>query len=334
MSTTTVTRKIGDAVVPAIGYGAMGISAFYAKPQADEERFKILDAVYDRGVRHWDTANAYNDSEDLIGRWFERTGKRVEIFLATKFGFTANGVNGTPEHVREAIAQSLKNLRTDYVDLYYAHRSDTKVPIEHTVSAMAELVKEGKVKYLGLSECSTSTLERAHKVHPIAAIQVEYSPFTLDIEDPKIALLAKARDLGVKIIAYAPLGRGLLTGQYKSPDDFEEGDFRRMIPRYSKENFPKILKLSKGLADIGKARGATPGQVSIAWLLAQGDDIIPIPGTTKIKYLEENIAAADVKLTAQDLQDIRQAAKDADAAEGDRYPPGYTEQLFAETPQL
>ncbi|KZP12781.1 Aldo/keto reductase [Athelia psychrophila] len=334
MSTTTVTRKIGEAVVPAIGYGAMGISAFYAKPLSDEERFKLLDAVYDRGVHHWDTANLYNDSEDLIGRWFERTGKRDEIFLATKFGMTANGVKGSPEYVRECIAQSLKNLRTEYVDLYYAHRSDPKVPIEHTVGAMAELVKEGKVKYLGLSECSAATLERAHKVHPIAAIQVEYSPFTLDIEDPKIALLAKARELGVKIVAYAPLGRGLLTGQYKSPDDFEEGDFRRMISRYSKENFPNILKLAKGLADVGKAHSATAGQVSLAWLLAQGDDVIPIPGTTKIKYLEENIAAANVKLTAQDLKDIRQAAKDADAAVGDRYPPGYVEQLFVDTPQL
>ncbi|KZP17533.1 Aldo/keto reductase [Athelia psychrophila] len=334
MSIATVTRKIGDTVVPAIGFGAMGLSAYYGKPQPDEERFKVLDAVYARGVRHWDTANAYMDSEDLIGRWFKRTGKRDEIFLATKFGMTDNGVNGSPEHVRECIEQSLKTLGVDHVDLYYAHRSDPKVPIEHTVGAMAELVKEGKVKYLGLSECTASTLERAHKVHPITAIQVEYSPFALDIEDPKIAVLAKARELGVKIVAYSPLGRGLLTGQFKSPDDFEEGDGRRWFPRFSRENFPKVLKLSKGLADVGKAHGATAGQVSLAWLLAQGDDIIPIPGTTKIKYLEENVSAANVKLTPQDLEDIRQAAKDADASEGDRYPPGYEEQLFVETPQL
>ncbi|KAF7974969.1 hypothetical protein HWV62_10705 [Athelia sp. TMB] len=336
---TAVTRKIGDNVFPAIGYGAMGIAAFYGKAQPDEERFKILDAVYDRGVRHWDTANVYMDSEELIGKWFKRTGKRDEIFLATKFGLgadsaTGNGIDGSPANVHVSIERSLKRLGTDHVDLFYLHRADPRTPIEHTVGAMAELVKAGKVKYLGLSEISAATLRRAHAVHPIAAIEVEYSPFTLDIEDPKIALLQTARELGVQVVAYAPLGRGLLTGQYKSPDDFEERDFRRKVPRYSKENFPKILRLADGLKKIGEKHGATAGQVSLAWLLAQGEDIIPIPGTTKVKYLEENIAAANVKLTQEDLQEVRKAAEDADATEGTRYPEGSATLLFADTPAL
>jgi aryl-alcohol dehydrogenase-like predicted oxidoreductase len=214
------------------------------------------------------------------------------------------------------------------------HRPDPKTPIEVTVGAMAELVKDGKVKYLGLSEISANTLRRAVKVHPIAAIQVEYSPFTLDIEDPKINLLNTARELGVAIVAYSPLGRGLLTGRYKSPEDFEEGDFRRMIPRYSKENFPNILKLSDGLAQVGAAHGASAGQVALAWLLAQGDDVIPIPGTTKVKNWEENIKALDVKLTPEDVQKVREVAQKADATQGERYPPGMWEQVYAETPEL
>ncbi|KAF7974978.1 hypothetical protein HWV62_10723 [Athelia sp. TMB] len=354
---TAVTRKIGDSVFPAIGYGAMGIAAFYGKAQPDEERFKILDAVYEHGVRHWDTANVYLDSEELIGKWcvgshplqasypwlsrfrFKRTGKRDEIFLATKFGLgadsaTGSGIDGSPANVHTSIERSLKRLGTDHVDLYYLHRADPRTPIEHTVGAMAELVKAGKVKYLGLSEISAATLRRAHAVHPIAAIEVEYSPFTLDIEDPKIALLQTARELGVQVVAYAPLGRGLLTGKYQSPDDFEEDDFRRKVPRYSKENFPKILRLADGLKKIGEKHGATAGQVSLAWLLAQGEDIIPIPGTTKVKYLEENIAAANVKLTPEDIQGVRKAAEDADATGGTRYPEGSATLLFADTPAL
>jgi len=190
------------------------------------------------------------------------------------------------------------------------------------------------VKYLGLSECSAATLRRAHAVHPIAALQVEYSPFTLDIEDDKIALLKTAIELGIAIVAYAPLGRGLLTGQYKSPDDFEEKDFRRGVARYSKENFPNILRLADGLKRIGEKHNATGGQVSIAWLLAQGNDIVPIPGTKKIKYLEENLAAAKVQLSAADLKEVRSEAERADTSQGDRYPPMLAGLLFLDTPEF
>ncbi|KAJ6459849.1 NADP-dependent oxidoreductase domain-containing protein [Mycena sanguinolenta] len=351
---STPTRKIGNSTFPAIGFGAMGIAAFYGAVESDEERFKVLDAAYAAGCTFWDTAEVYNDSEELIGKWLKRTGKRADIFLCSKFGITpARTSDGSPENVRRATESSLKKLGVDYIDLYYLHRADSNIPIEvcqspmfifnpdfriiqqHTVAAMAEFVKAGKVKHLGLSEVSADTLRRAHAVHPIAAVQVEYSPFTLDIEDRKIGLLATARELGVKTVAYAPLGRGLLTGQYKSPDDFDEGDFRRRVPRYSAENFPNILKVADGLKSIGaKHGGATAGQVAIAWVLAQGEDIIPIPGTKKIKYLEENIAAGKLKLSVQDVQAVRDVAAQANAAQGDRYPGGMMSSLFADTPPL
>ncbi|KAJ6452493.1 NADP-dependent oxidoreductase domain-containing protein [Mycena sanguinolenta] len=333
---STLTRKIGNSTFSGIGFGAMGIASFYGAVESDEERFKVLDAAYAAGCTFWDTADVYADSEELIGKWFKRTGKRAEIFLCSKFGFTPSAsIDGSPEYVKKATESSLKKLGVDYIDLYYLHRADLNVPIEHTVAAMAEFVKAGKVKNLGLSEVSADTLHRAHAVHPIAAVQVEYSPFTLDIEDPKIGLLAAARELSVKIVAYSPLGRGLLTGQFKSPDDFEDGDFRKAIPRYSAENFPNILKLADGLKSIGtKYGGATAGQVALAWVLSQGDDIIPIPGTKKIKYLEENIAAGKLKLSAEDIQAVRNVAAQADATQGDRYPGGMVSLLFADTPSL
>ncbi|KAJ7498256.1 NADP-dependent oxidoreductase domain-containing protein [Mycena galericulata] len=330
------TRSIGNSTFSAIGFGAMGIAAFYGAVESDEERFKVLDAAYAAGCTFWDTADMYGDSEELIGKWFKRTGKRADIFLCTKFGFQGLGViNGTPARVKEAAESSLARLGVETIDLYYLHRADRNVPIEHTVAAMAELVKEGKVKHLGLSECSASTLRRAHAVHPIAAYQVEYSPFTLDIEDPKINVLNTARELGVKIVAYSPLGRGLLTGQYKSPDDFDDADFRKMVPRYSTANFPNILNLADGLKAIGqKYGGATGGQIALAWLLAQGDDIIPIPGTKKIKYLEENLAAGKLVLEAADVQAVRDVAAKADAVQGERYPAGMVELGFGDTPAL
>jgi len=199
---------------------------------------------------------------------------------------------------------------------------------------MAELVKAGKVKYLGICECSATTLRRAHAVHPIAALQVEYSAFTLDIEDEKLALLKTARELGVTIVAYSPLGRGLITGQYKSVDDFDDDDFRKAIPRYNKENFPKILQLADGLKKVGEKYKASAGQVALAWLLAQGDDIIPIPGTTKIHRLEENLGAVKVPLSPADLKEVRAEAERADDQQGDRYPAGMAEMLFADTPAL
>ncbi|KAI0042050.1 Aldo/keto reductase [Auriscalpium vulgare] len=338
MSGKLPTRKIGNTEVSAVGYGAMGIAGFYGEVPPDEERFKILDAVYESGCTNWDTADVYMDSEDLIGKWLKRTGKRSEIFLATKFG---NGspsgkvIDGDPAYVKQAFEKSLKRLGVDYIDLYYAHRPDPTVPIEQTVGAMAELVKEGRVKYIGLCEASASTLRRAHAVHPISALQVEYSPFTLDIEAKENGVLQVARELGITVIAYSPLGRGLITGKFKGPEDFAEDDFRRFIPRYSKENFPQILQIAAALKQIGACHGASAGQVALAWLLAQGPgDVIPIPGTRNVKYLKENLGALDLKLTTEEVEEVRKIAEKADGTLGDRYPPGMKETLFVETPAL
>ncbi|KIM54237.1 hypothetical protein SCLCIDRAFT_1154802 [Scleroderma citrinum Foug A] len=331
------TRKIGDVDVSAIGFGAMGISAFYGSVEPDEERFKVLDTALQYGCNFWDTANIYADSEELIGKWFKRTGKRDKVFLATKFGADRSKpkhVDATPENARACLKRSLERLGVETIDLYYLHRPDPAVPIEETVGAMAEFVKAGKVKYLGLSECSAATLRRAHAVHPIAAVQVEYAPFTLDIEDPKINILETARELGVKIVAYSPLGRGLLTGKYKSPDDFAEDDFRRVIPRFSKENFPNVLKLVEKLKEIGLRHNATAGQATLAWLLAQGEDIIPIPGTKKIEYLRENLDAVKVHLTTQEVEEIREFVGRADLAFGDRYPEELMKTVYGDTPEL
>ncbi|KAJ3504299.1 hypothetical protein NLJ89_g8006 [Agrocybe chaxingu] len=328
------TRKLADRNVSAVGFGLMNLSGAYGPGGDDEERFKILDAALEAGCTFWDSADIYGDNEDLIGKWFKHTGKRDQIFLATKFGFTPTGVNGTPEYVRTACEKSLKRLGIETIDLYYAHRADPQTPIEKTVGAMAELVKEGKVRYLGLSEVSAATLRRAHAIHPIAALQVEYSPFCLDIEDEKIALLETCRELGVAIIAYSPLGRGMLTGTYKSNADIPADDWRKRIARFNDDNFPNILKLVDGIQNLGKKYNATAGQITLAWLLAQGPDIIPIPGTRKIKYLKENLDAVKIDLTPEDVADVRKIAHEADAAQGFRYPPEYMDLLFADTPEI
>ncbi|PBK63658.1 Aldo/keto reductase [Armillaria solidipes] len=326
-------RKIGGALINPIGFGAMGLSDFYGAVDSDEERFKILDAAYEKGCTHWDSADIYGDSELLIGKWFKRTGKRNEIFLASKFGYTPNGGRGDPEYVKQQCAKSLERFGVDCIDLYYQHRPDRNVPIEHTVAAMAQLVKEGKVKYLGLSECTAKDLRRAHAVHPISAIQVEFSPLVLYIEDSKLAILQTARELGVTVVAYSPLARGLITGQYTSPDDFEEGDFRKTVPKYSKENFPKILDLVDHLKAIASKHNATPGQVTLAWILAQGDDFVVIPGTKKIKYLDENLGAAKVKLSQEEVAAIRKLAEESDVS-GTRYPATGMALVLQGTPEL
>jgi len=231
------------------------------------------------------------------------------------------------------VATSLSRLGVDYIDLYYQHRVDPKTPIEVTVGAMAELVKEGKVKYLGLSECSAKALRRAHAVHPISALQVEYSPFVLDIEDPKVALLETAKELGVTIVAYSPLGRGLLTGRYKSPDDFEAGDFRRTVPKYSAENFPKILDVVSRLKTIGEKHKATSGQVTLAWILAQGPEFVVIPGTKKIKYLEENLGASAINLSTEEIAAVRQIAEESEIP-GSRYDNARMAGLLLDSPEL
>ncbi|TRM60590.1 NADP-dependent oxidoreductase domain-containing protein [Schizophyllum amplum] len=266
---TLPARIIGDSPVSAIGFGAMGFSAFYvSQDKTDEGRLK-------------DTYDIYGDNEDLLGKWFERPGKRSDICLATKFGFAhgdpSRQVNCDPSYVRTTFETSCKRLKTDYIDLWYVHRADPTVPIELTIKAMSKLVKEGRVKYIGLSEVSARTLRRAHAVHPIA-LQSEYSPITLDIEaeDEVHGLMEACRELGVKVIAYSPLGRGFLTGQIKSRSDLDPDDHRLTVPRFSEENFPRVLKVAEELKKIGEKHGAIAGQVALAWVLAQGEDVIPI----------------------------------------------------------
>lgn len=271
-------RKIGDDLVSAIGLGCMGMSvAFNSVPQSEEESFKVFTAAADMGITFWDTSDHYGPftNEELIGKWFKETGRRDEIFLATKFAVrVVDGkpeICGKPEFVKEACNASLKRLNTDRIDLFYQCRVDPKVPIEHTVQAMAELKKEGKIRYIGLSECSAQSLRRAHKVHPIAAAQMEYSLFALDIESPETNFLATARELGVKIIPYSPLGRGFLTGTLKKRDDFDPKDLRRLHPRFSEENFDGNVKLVRELEIFAEEKGCKVGQLALAWVLAQGD---------------------------------------------------------------
>ncbi|TVY85091.1 Aldo-keto reductase yakc [NADP(+)] [Lachnellula suecica] len=341
------TRKLGKngPEVVAMGFGLMGLSAFYGAPESDEERFKVLDRAYELGQNNWDSADMYQDSEDLLGKWFKKTGKRNEIFLATKFGNKVvdgeRSADSSPEYVKEACAKSLERLGVSQIDLYYCHRVDRKTPIEKTVEAMVELKKyslclyltEGKIKYLGISEITADTLRRACKVHHIDVVQIEYSPFAIDIESPTINLLKTCRELGVATVAYSPLGRGFVTGVYRSPADFEEGDFRKFAPRFSEENFPKNLKLVDGLVSLAKKKNCTPGQLTLAWLMAQGDDIIPIPGTKKIKYLEENLGALNVKLSDSEEKEIRDLVENAEV-HGGRYPEAFAGHLFADTPPL
>ena len=290
------------------------------------------------GEHFWDSADIYMDNEDLIGKWFKRTGHRKDIFLATKFAnhLKPDGsreIRNEPEYVHQACAKSLQRLGIECIDLYYCHRLSGKVPIEEMMNALVELKDQGKIKYIGLSECSSESLRRAHKIHPISAVQIEYSPWTMDIEDPQIALLKTCRELGVAVVAYSPLGRGFLTGQYKSPADFEEGDFRKSNPRFSAENFPKNLQLVDQIKSLADKKGCTSGQLTLAWLMAQGEDIIPIPGTKKIKYLEENLGALKVKVTKEDDAFIRKAIGNADV-HGSRYVEGMMQFCFADTPPM
>ncbi|KAH6673036.1 NADP-dependent oxidoreductase domain-containing protein [Halenospora varia] len=338
-------RQLGKngPMVSALGFGAMGLSSSYGKPDSNEERFKVLDRALELGCTFWDTSDVYGDNEDLLALWFKKTGNRDKIFLCTKFG-VHTGSDGKPtirsdaEYVKQACEKSLKRLGVERIDLYYCHRVDKKTPIERTVKAMAELQKEGKIRYLGLSEVSSTTLERACAVHPINAVQLEYSPFALDIEHPiapaTTSILQTCRDLGIGIVAYSPLGRGFLTGMYKSPDDFEEGDFRKYSPRYSRENFGKNLELVEGIGRFaeGKGEGVTKGQVSLRWLMEQGLDVVPIPGTKKIKYLEENVGALNVELSKEEVKQIRDEIE-AVEVKGERYPPFFAAYSFADTPE-
>ncbi|QSZ32036.1 hypothetical protein DSL72_001605 [Monilinia vaccinii-corymbosi] len=332
------TRKLGryGPDVVAQGLGTMGLSAFYGSIQTDEERFKVLDRAYQLGQTNWDSADMYADSEELIGKWFKRTGKRDEIFLATKFANVthkdgSSSVDSSPEYAKAACEKSLQRLGIQTIDLYYCHRVDGKTPIEKTVEAMAQLKRDGKIRYLGLSEVSANTIRRAEKVHHIDAVQVEYSPFAMEIEQNDV--LKTCRQLGIAIVAYSPLGRGFLTGRYQSRADFEPSDARLNFPRFSEENFSKNLVLVKSIAEIASRKGVTPGQLTLSWLAAQGDDVISIPGTKKIKYLEENIEALRVQLSREEEREIRTAIEKVEIG-GARYPASVSASLFRDTPEF
>ncbi|KAI9012698.1 aldo/keto reductase [Phycomyces nitens] len=317
-------RELGKTgvLVPAIGLGCMGMSEFYG-PTNDEENIRTLKRSIELGSTFWDTSDMYGvDScnERLLSGPLKTD--REKIFVATKFSAIRNdkgeiiAISGKPEYVREAFEKSQKRLGVDVVDLYYQHRVDPSTPIEETVEAMAKLVKEGHVRFLGLSECSADTLRRAYKVHPIAAVQVEYSPWTLDIETN--GLLDAARELGVSIVAYSPLGRGFLTGAIKNFDDFCPDDYRRHLPRFSPANFDKNFKIVDGITALATKKGVTPGQYALAWILAQGPEFLVIPGTKRIKYLEENVKGGEIVLSKEELAEMRQLVDNADT-EGERY---------------
>jgi aryl-alcohol dehydrogenase-like predicted oxidoreductase len=318
------TRKLGSLEVSALGLGCMGMSAFYGS--ADEgEAIATIRRARELGIDFLDTAQLYGPmtNEELVGRAIE--GHRDEYVIATKFArrlepttkpgdmSTIGPLDGSAEHVRGSIEGSLKRLGTDYVDLYYQHRVDPNVPIEETVGAMAELVQDGKVLHLGLSEAAPDTIRRAHAVHPITAVQTEYSLWS---RDPEAEILPTCRELGIGFVPYSPLGRGFLSGRFTSPDELDEGDFRRDAPRFSGENLEANQRLASKVADIAAEKGITPAQLALAWVLAQGEDLVPIPGTKRRKYLEENAAAADVELTDEDLARIE---AELPKAAGDRY---------------
>lgn len=316
-------RRLGRSgpTVSALGLGCMGMSEFYGTRENKESEATILRAL-DLGITFLDTADIYGlgHNEELVGKAIR--DRRKEVFLATKFGIVRGtdgswkGVNGKPGYVRAACAASLRRLGVDVIDLYYQHRADPETPVEETVGAMAELVREGKVRFLGLSEAATATLRRAHGVHPIAALQSEYSLWT---RDPEKEALSACRELGIGFVPYSPLGRGFLTGKIRSPEDLSEGDYRRNSPRFQGENFRRNLDLVYRVEEIAAEKGCTPSQLALAWLLAQGTDIVPIPGTKRRERLEENAGALKVTLTGKDIARVDEGIPPG-AASGMRYP--------------
>jgi aryl-alcohol dehydrogenase-like predicted oxidoreductase len=318
------TRKLGTLEVSEVGLGCMGMSAFYGSSDEDEAIATIHRAL-ELGITFLDTAQLYGPltNEALVGRAIK--GRREEVVIATKFArrmdnatpgdmSTVGALDGSADHVRSSIDGSLERLRTDYIDLYYQHRVDPRIEIEETVGAMAELVNQGKVGHIGLSEAAPETIRRAHAVHPITAVQTEYSLWTRDPSENGV--LDTCRELGIGFVAYSPLGRGFLSGRFKSPEELDENDFRRHGPRFTGANLEANLKLASKVAEIAEEKGIAPAQLAIAWVLAQGQDIVPIPGTKRRTYLEQNAGAADVELTSEDLARIE---AELPAVSGARY---------------
>ncbi|HVE56436.1 MAG TPA: aldo/keto reductase [Pyrinomonadaceae bacterium] len=318
------TRKLGnDLEVSAIGLGCMGMSFAYGASD-ETESLATIDRALELGVNFLDTADIYgpHTNEVLVGKALK--GRRDKFVLATKFGIVVDpenwgirGINGKPEYVREAVEASLKRLEIETIDLYYLHRVDPNTPIEDTVGAMAKLIEEGKIRYIGLSEASAETLRRASKVHQITALQSEYSLWTRDVEENDV--LATCRELGIGFVPYSPLGRGFLSGEIKKFEDLEADDWRRTNPRFQGENFEKNIKLVEKLEEIAREKDVTASQLALAWVLAQGQDIVPIPGTKRVKYLEQNAAAVDIILSQEELAAIEEVFP-KDAASGLRYP--------------